>query len=173
MSYTFQKLTEIDVVAFDRVFNSSLSALKLNHNFDSASDTDQKKKTEIFTHFYKIIYEGAPGFVWEEKDGDHVLSYNIGGILQRDDNGFHTFVLDFSMFGPDANGSKSYLYSTEYTQAGVDFWKSMFVNKLLMRFLNTDSGNTAYQNALARQATIVSEGGGSFTDGVVMEWDFS
>ena len=173
MSYTFQRTTEIDYDAFDRIFNSSISALKLNHNFKSESDTDLKKKQEILINFQLVLLGEKPGFLWEERDGDHILSYNLGGMLQTDANGFHTFVLDFSMFGPDANGSKSYLYSTAYTQAGIDFWKSMFVNRLLMRFLNTDSGNTAYQNALARQATVVSQGGGTFTDGVVMEWDFS
>ena len=49
----------------------------------------------------------------------------------------------------------------------------MFVKKLLLRFLNTDSNNTAYETMMDRQATIINTVGGSFTNGVVMEWDFA
>lgn len=173
MSYTVQKMTEIDFDAFQRLLDSSLPALKLNYNFPEEDDTDRKKSVHIFTNLHSIVYEGGRGFAWEEKEGDHILSYNIGGFFETDENGFHTGILNFSMFGPNTQGSKSYLYDSDYIQTYITFWKSMFVKRLLLRFLNTNSNNTAYQTMVDRQATIISTAGGSFTNGVVMEWDFS
>jgi len=131
MSYTLEEITTIDPDIFNRLFDASYDAMvagtyvtwdRLGNNLD----TQAKRRDALRARFEHIISFGASHYhaILYKKDG-YATEMSIGytwspSFKTPEEPGYITF--DYYILGPDADGSKSYLYDLDRHFALKDFY---------------------------------------------------
>mgnify|MGYP006437557983 FL=1 len=131
MSYTLEEITTIDPDVFNRLFDASYDAMVagtytswdvLGENLD----TQAKRRDALRARFEHIVSFGASHYhaILTKKDG-YPIEMWIGYSWQPefdnpDDPRFITY--DYNILGPDADGSRSYLFDVDRRLAVKDFF---------------------------------------------------
>jgi hypothetical protein len=146
--YTLEEIT-IETFGnseFDHLFSCSLPYMDegtFSWNFYNNPTTDAEKKEALRDRFQKDL-EMANEYpeicrikcVLYKKDGV-AIHLSLGAINSRDDN-YVTWGI--SLFGPDGNGSKSWLYDLEYLKAVRDHFVNTYgVKGYKINAMNTGS----------------------------------
>ena len=181
MSFTFTKLnqkSDLDMTVFSQLFQESFTHLDRNYPWTvhglSASSSYDEKFSHIRLKYHHAARNPQQFLVWKEEKDGKIIGYHWGELGLNRSTGRTLLYWNSSLYGPDANGSKAYLHSTEYTQAGIAFWNSLDIYSLRMTFSDFDADNTIYQNAANRKNLVVAEGGGTIVeaDDSSMTWTF-
>lgn len=114
----FTQLTSIDYDVFTRLFKESERGFNTGTiTWDSPHKTDEQKLALLWDSFQSCLLR-ADGFVWQlSKDGVPCL-LNAGYRIRS------TLMWNLTLAGPDAEGSRSWMYSTETTQKEDEFLAS-------------------------------------------------
>jgi len=131
MSYTIEEITTIDPDIFNRLFDASYDAMvagtymtwdRLGNNLD----TQAKRRDALRARFEHIVSLGASHYhaILTKKDG-YAIELWIGyswspSFKTPEEPGYITY--DYNVLGPDADGSKSYLYDEDRRLAVKDFF---------------------------------------------------
>lgn len=138
---TFATVTTIDDTEFNSLFWASLPSLDSGtypwHLHGTL--TDLEKRDHIRAIFDRLL---AEGFVWTVSDDDGVLMLNAG----VQDGTEATWLL--CLLKPDAAGSKSYLYATDYQNARGSFWTSRGVTSWTIEIAGTDNAVNDHINSV-------------------------
>lgn len=116
--YIFERITEIDEVVFNRLFDDSLPAMNAgSYKWDlfPTITTEQQKRDHIRDNFISIPNQ-SNGILFQVRQDDRVLQYNCGTL----ENGHLIWIL--GLVGRDINGSKSFMYADDYHDAEALFW---------------------------------------------------
>lgn len=113
---TFETATSIDDTEFNTLFDASLAVLDAGaypwHLFTEVNTVEQKK-LHIRSAYDRLLTEG---FIWRVYDDNGVLLLNAG--IKAGNRA--TFLL--SLIKPNAEGTKSYLYTDEFNNARNTYW---------------------------------------------------
>lgn len=114
----YEVITSIDDTVFERLYNECKTDMNAGsypwHLFPSVT-TDEEKITHLKTSFLAAA-EAEGGMLFRVVEDDRDLMINAGTVT-----GTSLFWF-LGLIGRDANGSKSYLYRSDYVQARDDFW---------------------------------------------------
>ena len=131
MSYTLEEITTIDTDVFNRLFDASYDAMVAGtytawDTLGENLDTKTKRRDALRGRFEHIVSFGASHYhaIVTKKDG-YPIEMWIGYSWQPefdnpDDPRYITY--DYNVLGPDADGSKSYLYDVDRRLAVKDFF---------------------------------------------------
>lgn len=127
---TVELLSEINEHDFERLFLASLPAMEsgtLPWEFVGQPETQEQKLEAVRLRFAQRCGMPSCRVVLWRKDG-FAVHMSAGGINQKSPT---ELIWSFGVYGPDADGSRSWLFSTEYLEAS-------------RTFLNTTLGLTGY-----------------------------
>jgi hypothetical protein len=127
--YTIEEITDANGLEFDSLFSTSVSHMDngtFSWNFLGNPTTEQEKKEALRNRINELLDQSSEpvgrGVLWK-KDGTPI-HLAVGTFNTVDSGEYITFV--YSLFGPDANGSKSFLYDNDYLSATKDFFINTF-----------------------------------------------
>lgn len=156
--YTMQEITlfeDIPTEEFDSLFSSSLPYMELgtySWNFIDNPTTNEEKKEALKNRFIEMFENNSnQKCVICRKNGVAIQLFL--GAINSNDSDYVTWTV--ALYGPDGNGSKSWLYDLDYIQAckdhfvntyGVKGYKISCMNtgSLKNYHLNKPSANTFY-----------------------------
>ena len=131
MSYTVEEITTIDSDVFNRLFDASYDAMVAGtytawNVLGENLDTQTKRRDALRARFDHIVSFGPSHYhaVLTKKDGYPIemwLGYSWQPEFDNPDDPRH-ITYDYNVLGPDANGSKSYLYDEDRRLAVKDFY---------------------------------------------------
>tara|TARA_B100001093_G_scaffold516850_1_gene596688 strand:- start:760 stop:1278 length:519 start_codon:yes stop_codon:yes gene_type:complete len=116
MSYIVERITSLDEAVFERLYSTSEEKINAGNMTTHETLPETYRKDSTKEYLYKVL---AEGFVLQVKKDD-VIVFVAGGTLE----GLTWNCLVF-LVGQDANGSKSFVYDTDWLVAMRDFHKSM------------------------------------------------
>jgi len=131
VSYTLEEITTIDTEMFNTLFDASYDAMVAGtytawDTLGENLDTQTKRRDALRARFEHIVSFGPSHYhaIVTKKDG-HAIEMWIGYSWQPefdnpDDPRFITY--DYNVLGPDADGSKSYLFDVDRRLAVKDFF---------------------------------------------------
>ena len=131
MSYTLEEITTIDTEMFNTLFDASYDAMVAGtytawDTLGENLDTQTKRRDALRARFEHIVSFGPSHYhaIVTKKDG-HAIEMWIGYSWQPefdnpDDPRFITY--DYNVLGPDADGSRSYLFDVDRRLAVKDFF---------------------------------------------------
>ena len=131
MSYTLEEITTIDTAMFNTLFDASYDAMVAGtytawDTLGENLDTQTKRRDALRARFEHIVSFGPSHYhaIVTKKDG-HAIEMWIGYSWQPefdnpDDPRFITY--DYNVLGPDADGSRSYLFDVDRRLAVKDFF---------------------------------------------------
>jgi len=150
---TFETVTSINDAEFNELFWASLPSLDSGtypwHLYGTL--TDLEKRDHIRAIYDRLLTEG---FVWTVSDDDGVLMLNAG----VQDGAEATWLL--CLLKPNAAGSKSYLYATDYQNARSSFWASLGVTSWTIEIAGTDNAVNRHMASQNEAGTV----GGTMTE---------
>ena len=119
---TIEEITSVAGAEFDALFSASLPYME-GGTFDWAflgnPVSEEEKREAVRAKFQEIIdTPQTKGVLWR-KDG-HAIHIAAGSI-DAFDEGYITWVM--AIYGPDADGSKSWLYSQPYIELCRDYFR--------------------------------------------------
>ena len=131
----FQTFSSIDDTEFTTIFQDSLAVLDAGsypwHLFPLVISQDDKK-AHIREAYNQHLTES---FVWEVREANgKLLMLNVGTIEGDTVRWF------LSLISPNTAGTKSYLYSPEYSAVRNSFWASHGVSTFTMESFGTTIG---------------------------------
>jgi len=116
MSYTIEELTSIDDDIFDTLYNHSYPKIESGNTmpwerYGSVSTPEEKKVIikQIFTEVTAAAVDNAKVYLWR-KDGTPIRMTSVSVPL--DDPTY--LLLHYTLYGPDANNSRSWLYDADF-----------------------------------------------------------
>jgi len=131
VSYTLEEITTIDTEMFNTLFDASYDAMVAGtytawDTLGENLDTQTKRRDALRARFEHIVSFGPSHYhaIVTKKDG-HAIEMWIGYSWQPefdnpDDPRFITY--DYNVLGPDADGSRSYLFDVDRRLAVKDFF---------------------------------------------------
>ena len=141
---TFETVTSIDDTEFQSLFDDSVADLDAGAYpwslFPNVT-TNTQKRDHLRATFNDLL---TNGIVWRVYDDDGVLMLNAG----KKSGSSITWLV--GLVGQDANGSKSYLYSSDYTTARNAYWTSISITGWT---LETAGENTPVHNHIKSRET--------------------
>lgn len=119
---TIEEITSVAGAEFDALFSASLPYME-GGTFDWAflgnPASEEEKREAVRAKFQEIIdTPQTKGVLWK-KDG--VAIHIAVGSIDAFDEGYITWVM--AIYGPDADGSKSWLYSQPYIEQCRDYFR--------------------------------------------------
>lgn len=151
---TIEEITSVNEAEFDTLFSASLPYMEggtFHWSLLGSPTTEEEKREAVRARFQELIdLPNTKGILWQ-KDGTPI-HIAIGSINAGDEN-YITWVM--AIYGPDANGSKSWLYSEDYIAQCRDYFRntwgvigykiSCINNSSLMNYhLNKPNASTYY-----------------------------
>jgi len=120
---TIEEITSVSGAEFDALFSASLPYMEggtFDWAFLGSPASEEEKREAVRAKFQEIIdTPQTKGVLWR-KDG---VSVHIAvGSIDAFDEGYITWVM--AVYGPDAAGSKSWLYSEDYISQCRDYFRS-------------------------------------------------
>ena len=119
MSYSLEVLTSIDDAIFDTLYNHSYPKIESGgtmpwERYSNVSTPEEKKET-MKSFFTEITDTGLPNskvYLWR-KDGTPIrmTSVSVPSLPLADPTYLSTH---YTLYGPDANNSRSFLYDADY-----------------------------------------------------------
>ena len=123
MAYTFEKITEIDMEEWMKLFNQCYTSMVGGNNFHFPANVSKPadRKLGMYKHCVNFISHHQ-NIVTRVKDSEgKVIGLMFGWKNPIDDIVYSDIV---SLFGKDYTNSKSYIYSDEFSDAICEFLKS-------------------------------------------------
>ena len=118
---TIEEITSVAGAEFDALFSASLPYMEggtFHWSLLGNPDTDDAKREAVRARFQEIIdLPNTKGVLWR-KDG-HAIHIAAGSINGMDED-YITWVM--AIYGPDADGSKSWLYDEAYIALCRDYF---------------------------------------------------
>jgi hypothetical protein len=118
---TIEEITSVAGAEFDSLFSASLPYMEggtFHWGYLGSPDTDDAKREAVRARFQEIIdLPNTKGVLWR-KDG-HAIHIAAGSINAMDED-YITWAM--AVYGPDANGSKSWLYDEAYIALCKDYF---------------------------------------------------
>lgn len=140
MVYTWEQITEYNGADFFKCYRASQSALENGANYDfKEHNTDEMRLPSYKFKFKQFVETGTPHtFAWKVSDSSGTLTVGAG-ILGPVGH----FKVHYWLVAPDASNSRAYLYSEDYHQPSLDFWKEHDIEVIHGAFANENANNTA------------------------------
>ena len=122
---TIEEITSVAGAEFDALFSASLPYME-GGTFDWAflgdPDSEEEKREAVRAKFQEIIdTPQTKGVLWKKDD---VAIHIAVGSIDAFDEGYITWVM--AIYGPDADGSKSWLYSQPYIEQCRDYFREQW-----------------------------------------------
>lgn len=126
--YNFSTINNCNYPWFDTLFSQSLPHFDDgNQNWASMGlsieDSYETKKEVVLTKINNILQPGGVG-IYISENGLTPLRLFVGGVQERNNKNYLFFIYD--LIGANSEGSKSWLYSTEFAEAFKSFTKSAY-----------------------------------------------
>jgi hypothetical protein len=119
---TIEEITSVAGAEFDALFSASLPYMEggtFDWAFLGSPASEEEKREAVRAKFQEIIdTPQTKGVLWR-KDG--VAIHIAVGSIDAFDEGYITWVM--AIYGPDAEGSKSWLYSQPYIELCRDYFR--------------------------------------------------
>ena len=119
---TIEEITSVAGAEFDALFSASLPYMEggtFDWVFLGNPVSEEEKREAVRAKFQEIIdTPRTKGVLWR-KDG--VAIHIAVGSIDAFDDGYITWVM--AIYGPDADGSKSWLYSQPYIELCRDYFR--------------------------------------------------
>ena len=119
---TIEEITSVSGAEFDALFSASLPYMEggtFDWAFLGSPASEEEKREAVRAKFQEIIdTPQTKGVLWR-KDG--VAIHIAAGSIDAFDEGYITWVM--AVYGPDADGSKSWLYSQPYIELCRDYFR--------------------------------------------------
>ena len=119
---TIEEITSVAGAEFDALFSASLPYMEggtFDWVFLGNPVSEEEKREAVRAKFQEIIdTPQTKGVLWR-KDG--VAIHIAVGSIDAFDEGYITWVM--AIYGPDADGSKSWLYSQPYIELCRDYFR--------------------------------------------------
>jgi len=126
--YILTEITDVGGSEFDSLFSSSLyhmDAGTFSWGFLDNPQTEEEKRESMRSKFYHILDKtkilNGVGLLWKKDDVPIHLAI---GVFNSFDSNYLTFI--YALYGPDANGSKSWLHDEDYLTITKDFFVSQY-----------------------------------------------
>lgn len=122
---TIEEITSVAGAEFDALFSASLPYME-GGTFDWAflgnPASEEEKREAVRAKFQEIIdTPQTKGVLWKKDD---VAIHIAVGSIDAFDEGYITWVM--AIYGPDADGSKSWLYSQPYIEQCRDYFREQW-----------------------------------------------
>jgi len=136
-----ETITNIDEDVFNNLYNHSIDAMDSGtFPWDRHNLTAPEEKRRYLLSLYNRILEMDDGLVWLFSDGDTPLLL-CAGTKRGDDVRWQ-----LGLVGPDSDGSKAYLYGTEFGEATDAYWDSIGIaGWTLVLAEDNDTVHTAFK----------------------------
>ena len=122
---TIEEITSVSGAEFDALFSASLPYMEggtFDWAFLGSPASEEEKREAVRAKFQEIIdTPQTKGVLWR-KDG--VAIHIAVGSIDAFDEGYITWVM--AIYGPDADGSKSWLYSQPYIELCRDYFREQW-----------------------------------------------
>jgi hypothetical protein len=119
---TIEEITSVAGAEFDVLFSASLPYMEggtFDWAFLGSPASEEEKREAVRAKFQEIIdTPQTKGVLWR-KDG--VAIHIAAGSIDAFDEGYITWAM--AVYGPDADGSKSWLYSQPYIELCRDYFR--------------------------------------------------
>ena len=122
---TIEEITSVAGAEFDALFSASFPYME-GGTFDWAflgnPASEEEKREAVRAKFQEIIdTPQTKGVLWKKDD---VAIHIAVGSIDAFDEGYITWVM--AIYGPDADGSKSWLYSQPYIEQCRDYFREQW-----------------------------------------------
>lgn len=118
---TIEEISSVSGEEFNTLFSSSLPYMEagtFSWDFLGNPSTEEEKREAVRARFQELIdFPNTKGVLWR-KDGTPI-HIAVGSVNAGDEN-YITWVM--AIYGPDANNSKSWLYSEDYIVQCRDYF---------------------------------------------------
>lgn len=118
---TIEEISSVSGEEFNTLFSSSLPYMEagtFSWSFLGNPSTEEEKREAVRARFQELIdFPNTKGVLWR-KDGTPI-HIAVGSVNAGDEN-YITWVM--AIYGPDANNSKSWLYSEDYIAQCRDYF---------------------------------------------------
>ena len=122
---TIEEITSVSGAEFDALFSASLPYMEggtFDWAFLGSPASEEEKREAVRAKFQEIIdTPQTKGVLWR-KDG--VAIHIAVGSIDAFDEGYITWVM--AIYGPDTDGSKSWLYSQPYIELCRDYFREQW-----------------------------------------------
>lgn len=154
---TFETVTSINDAEFNELFWASSSYMdRSNYPYWIHGLRDpEDRKQHVRAEFDQYLTDGV---VWRVSDGDLVLGLSAGELANNQLTWYQSLV------GPNADGSRSYLYDDTYIAARNALFTSLGITSWVVEITGQDNSMHEYYKQLRTEGKLGSSDTEEITD---------